>query len=72
MTKMEYYVGRMQIMGVKASLLLMPDATKEYYIPKLMDVARKYAVSPDYHESRLGFILMKYVMKEFKKDLGNI
>ena len=72
MTKMEYYVGRAQIVGVKASLMLMPDITKEYYIPKLINVARKYAVSPDYYESRLGFILMRYVMKEFKKDLGNI
>lgn len=72
MTKMEYYVGRAQIVGVKASLMLMPDITKEYYIPKLINVARKYAVSPDYYESRLGFILMRYVMKEFKNDLGNI
>ena len=72
MTKMEYYVGRAQIVGVKACLMLMPDITKEYYIPKLINVARKYAVSPDYYESRLGFILMRYVMKEFKKDLGNI
>lgn len=67
MTKMEYYVRRAQIVGVKASLMLMPDTTKEYYIPKLINVARKYAVSPDYYESRLGFTLMKCVMKDLRR-----
>lgn len=69
MTKIDYLVGRIEIIGVKLTLLLMPESTKAYYMPKLVEVAKKYAVSEDYYESRLGFLLMKVVMEQVSRDL---
>lgn len=69
MTKLEYYRGRLEIVGVKLTLAFMPESTKAYYMPKLVHVAKKYAISHDYYESRLGFLLMKVVMEQLTNDL---
>lgn len=62
MTRFEYYVASLELILVKFRLKIMPEETREYYIPKLKELAKNYAFSLNYYESRIGFKLYRLIL----------